>query len=77
MMVENENQTVGSVDELEQRLFPSDLHQSINNDLTIRAREMNSLAKEATDLRSLGMNMEAEIIETQIATLAATGKTPR
>lgn len=77
MKTENENQIVGSVDELEQRLFPSDLHRSYNNDLMRRARRMNSLAKEAADLRRLGLNMEAEKKETQIAELAATGNTPR
>ena len=80
MKTENENLMVSSVDELDERLYPSNpkgIYRQFNQDPVERAREMNSLAKEAADFRNLGMKVQAEEKETQIATLAATGKTPR
>ena len=77
MRAENENQIVGSVDELAERLYPRDpnrIYRHLNQDLVERARRMNSLANEATDLRSLGLSLPAEKIEAQIKELAETGK---
>lgn len=74
MGAEQKTQHLRTVDDLAQRLYPSNpngIYRSLNQDLIGRARQINVLTAQAIEFRRLGQSAKAEEKEAKIAKLAS------